>query len=139
MPTDCPAITEPLSISPSITARRKRAGPEMLDLELGGGLVQLAILEFLQHLGLVAHETLGALIDQPAHGDDGEALVDLHGRHGIARVGADEGFLEILMRDALGRGREQRAKLRAGRTHFQIAQNCLAAAQARPPRRPAPR
>ncbi len=128
MPTDWPAITEPFSTSPSITARRKRAGPEMLDLQLCRLLVEFPGQESVAGLRLVAQEALGAFIDQAAHRDHREALIQLHRGQRVAGGGADEGLLEALVRDGFLGGGEAGAELRAGGTHFQIGEDGLAAA-----------
>ena len=101
----------------------------MLDDKLGGFFGQLAGLEPLQRLALVLQELLGPRIDQAAHRNDRETLIQLDRRQRIAGVGTDEGALEVRVRDALGRGGKARAKLGAGGPHFQIGQDRLTPAE----------
>ena len=72
-------------------------------------------------------EALGALILQSAHRNHREILIQLNGRHGIARIAADEGLLEIGMRDGFPRTHKARAKLHTCSPHFQIGKDRLTA------------
>jgi len=77
----------------------------------------------------MAQKRFGALIHQAANRNDREPLVELHRRQRIASMRPDESFLEVRMRDRLGRRREARAELRARRAHLQIRQDRVAPAQ----------
>ena len=107
----------------------QRPGPEVLDGELRRFLGQLACLEPVARLRLEAQEALDALVDQSAHRDHREPLIQLHRRHCVARRGADEGPLEVRMGDQLGGGGEPGAQLRARCAHLQQRQNRLAVSQ----------
>ncbi len=84
MPTDCPAITDPVSISPSITARRKRTGPETFDQQLGFFLRDLAGKKPVPCLCLMLQELLRPIVRQPAHRDHRETGVQLDRRQRVA-------------------------------------------------------
>src|SRR5580692_1941824 len=107
----------------------QRASPEVLDRQLRGVLVQFAGLEFIARLGLVTEECLGALVHQTPHWNNGEPLIELDGWQRVAGVGADEGLLEIRVRDRLDGRREAGAKLSAGRAHLQISQDGVTSSQ----------
>ena len=72
-------------------------------------------------------EALGAFILQRAHRDHRETLIQLDGRHGIARIAADEGLLEIRMRDGFPSAHKARAKLHARSPHLKIGKDRLTA------------
>ena len=117
----------------------QRAGPEMLDLQLRGLLVDLAAVELVDDAALGLEEALGRRIGDGAHGNDGKARIELDRGHRIARRGADEGLLEAGMGDRFGGADEARAELHAGRAHLQIAQRSPRRGRCRRRRRPARR
>ena len=114
MPTLCPAISEPrLDIAVDDRAAQ-RAGPEMLDLELRVLLRQLAAVEALDDLALHRRGSARvAGIGERAHRDHRKARIELHRRHRVARRGADEGPLEMRMRDRFVGADKARAELHA--------------------------
>ena len=95
----------------------------MLDIELRRALLHLSGQEAADGGGLVFQEPLGALVLERPDGDDGEAFIQLHGWQRIPRGAADEGALEVRMRDALRRADEARAELRAGRPHLEVGED----------------
>ncbi len=105
------------------------AGPEMLDVELGGFFRQLTGEVFGDGLRLVVHKSPGAAVDQAAYWDDREARVKLHGGQGVAGVGAEERRLEFGVGDAFGGCGEPCAELGAGRAHLQVTQDGVAPCQ----------
>ena len=96
-------MSEPVSTSPSIAGAPESARPEMLDGE--GRLLEghLAPAIAGDHVDLSLRERLGRLIGDSADRDDLEFRIDLHGRHGVTRMAADEGLLEVRMGHGFGR------------------------------------
>src|SRR5438552_8564492 len=100
----------------------------MLDFELRVLLRQLAAIEAVDDLALHRAEPLGCRVGEGAHRDHRKSRVELDRRHRVAGRGADERPLEMRMRDRLVGADKAGAELHAGRAHFKIGQDRLAAA-----------
>src|SRR5207302_10881384 len=100
---------------------------EMLDLELGVLLRQLAAAEAVDDLALYRAEAIARRIDESANRDHRETRIELRRWHRIPRCGADEGALEARMGDRFVGADKPRPELNPGRAHFEIGQHRFAA------------
>ena len=113
MPTDWPAITEPFSTSPSMTARRSAPAQKCSMSSCAASLFSSPAWKRSRVSAWWARKRLVPCVDQAAHRDDREPLVELDRWQRVARVGADEACLKFGMGDRFGRRR--RSGCRAGR------------------------
>ena len=121
-------MTDPCSISPSMTARRKAPAQKCSIESWPSSLVVSPGLIATQRLRLMFQEAPRSGIGQTADRNDRKALIQLDGGQRVPGMGAVKGLLEVAMRDALGGRREKRAELRARGPHLQQAHDRIAAA-----------
>src|SRR6476620_1328138 len=100
----------------------------MLALELRVGHRDAVLVERPVYLELFLGERLSALVLERADRDHRQPRVDLDARHRVASAGAEEGFIEVRVRDALAGAGEARAELNPASVHLEIAGHRLAAA-----------
>src|SRR3546814_18032190 len=75
-------------------------------------------------------ELARALVLQRPYRDHRKAVVDLGRGHRVTGLAADDRLLELRVRDGFARADESRTELAAGRAHFEIGDEGLAATAA---------
>ena len=119
IPTLCPAISEPLSTSPSTTARFSDPAQNSSIWSCASSR-NLAAPEPGGHLTLRCRELLRTPVGQRANGNDWQIRIDLHRDHGVPRAGANESSFELRVGDRLRGARKSRAELASRGAHLQI-------------------
>ena len=138
-PTLCPAISEPPSTSPSMTARRRRRPRNARFRAAPPSATARRALKRSMTSRWIARNRSVAGLASARTGITGKRGSSCTRRHRVARRGADEGLLEARMGDRFMGADKAGAELHAGRAHFEIGQRSPRRGRCRRRRTPAPR
>ena len=129
-PTLCPAISEPPSISPSITARRSAPAQKCSISSCASFCDSSPRANRSMTSRCTARNRSVAGLASARTGITGKRGSSCDRSDRVARRGADEGLLEARMGDRFAGADKAGAELHAGGAHFEIGQHRLAAADA---------